>query len=331
MLMWLREICSGVRGNSGAGRRRGIGLHGEAAWFEDLGDPEAVFTDVKLLLAGGQVDLCLDREEENTALDWDKLVIHLPGRVLSCSISSSLGETDHLDVPHDAVQVVLLHHGHPGHLDLAGNHDLSTHDGVSDRSGVETIEDLVSDPVSDDLAAQLGPGSDHDDESDRSGVESVEDLVINPGSDDQVTQLGPGDGLVMIPIVRVKRIFTTTFLPSVSPILPIVAGPGAGGRIRRILAVGRLGLLHVDLVLEVNLELVRLLLQPLADGQDLLKISSSLGSVVSYRTCTYFYVQNCRNTSGWVELGELNPNISFRQQTQSWVYFVGSRNNYIQY
>ena len=29
-------------------------------------------------------------------------------------------------------------------------------------------------------------------------------------------------------------------------------------------------------------------------------------------------VQNCRNTSGWVELGELNPNISFRQQTQSW-------------
>ena len=190
------------------------------------------------------------------------------------------------------MQVVLLHHGHPGHLDLAGNHNLSTHDGVSDRSGVETIEDLNSDPVSDDLAAQLGPGSDHDDESDRSGVESVEDLVINPGSDDQVTQLGPGDGLVMIPIVRVKRIFTTTFLPSVSPILPIVAGPGAGGRIRRILAVGRLGLLHVDLVLEVNPELDRLLLQPLADGQDLLKISSSLGSVVSYRTCTYFYVQN---------------------------------------
>ena len=103
MLMWLREICSGVRGNSGAGRRRGIGLHGEAAWFEDLGDPEAVFTDVKLLVGGGQVDLYLDREEENTALDWDELFIHLPGRVLSCSISSSLGETDHLEVPHDAV------------------------------------------------------------------------------------------------------------------------------------------------------------------------------------------------------------------------------------
>ena len=198
MLMWLREICSGVRGNSGAGRRRGIGLHGEAAWFEDLGDPEAVFTDVKLLVGGGQVDLYLDREEENTDLDWDELFIHLPGRVPPCSISSSLGETDHLDVPHDAVQVALLHHGHPGHLDLAGNHNLSTHDGVSDRSGVETIEDLNSDPVSDDLAAQLGPGSDHDDESDRSGVESVEDLVINPGSDDQVTHLGPEGGHVKL-------------------------------------------------------------------------------------------------------------------------------------
>ena len=81
MLMWLREICSGVRGNSGAGRRRGIGLHGEAAWFEDLGDPEAVLTDVKLLVGGRQVDLCLDREEENTALDWDELFIHLHGRV----------------------------------------------------------------------------------------------------------------------------------------------------------------------------------------------------------------------------------------------------------
>ena len=105
----------------------------------------------------------------------------------------------------------------------------------------------------------------------------------------------------MIPILWVQRIVIVTFLPSVSPVLPVVASPGAGGRMRRIFAVERLGLLHVDLVLEMNLELVNLLLQPLGEGSvllgsgerpggnlgglgsiaDLLKISSSLGSVVS--------------------------------------------------
>ena len=115
----------------------------------------------------------------------------------------------------------------------------------------------------------------------------------------------------MIPILWVRRIVIVTFLPSVSPVLPVVASPGAGEKMRRIFAVERLGLLHVNLVLEMNLKLVRLLLQ------DLLKISSSLGSIVSW-SCTYFYVQNCHNTSGWVLLEELNPNNNFLgQQTRS--------------